>query len=200
MDVAALVISIFAVLLSLIVAGFAIGLQWRMFNATSQQLNLIGKENASLGERIAASLGQLHETASITRSRLDATLDQLVSGLLGRAAPSAEGAGAEVRRLQPDPVGWRIEQAAMVFELAPAAPAVLEYLAGDGRDTGTLATQLFELRPESWDKQRWEKDVVVVASVLVALDLLDIDAGKNTVSLRPEAKQIAARLSEAKHD
>jgi len=201
MDVAAVVISIFAVLLSLIVAGFAIGLQWRMFNATSEQLNLIGKENASLGERIATSLGQLHETATTTRSRLDATLEQLVSGLLGRVAPSAEaraGVGDEARG---DLDAWVVEQGADVLQRFGAAPAVLEYLArGALIDANAAARQLIELKPEGTDKRKWDMDLAGVMAVVEALGLLRLDPEKGVVTLTAPGKQLAARLSGATHD
>ena len=201
MDVAALVISIFAVLLSLIVAGFAIGLQWRMFSATSQQLNLIGKENASLGERIAMSLGQLHESATTTRSRLDATMEQLVSGLLARVAPSSDAAGAEPKEIQGDPQGWRIQQAALVLEDIPGARDILEYLAGGPRDARTAGTELMDLGPQAgWDKAGWEWQATTVVGVLKALDMLGYDEDKDVVSLTVEGRQVATRLSEAGRD
>lgn len=200
METAALVISIFAVLLSLVVAGFAIGLQWMMFNATTRQLNLIGKENASLGERIAASLGQLHETTTITRSRLDATMDQLVSGLLTGGAIPAEGAGAPTQRVVPDLDRWRIDQAAEILRAFRAAPAMMEYLATDARDARTIGAQLLDLAPQTDDALMWKIDVPAVINILLALELVALDADKMLVSLTPQGKQLAARLSEATHD
>jgi hypothetical protein len=201
MDTAALVISIFAVLLSLIVAGFAIGLQWRMFNATSQQLNLIGKENASLGERIATSLGQLHETATTTRRRLDTALDQLVSGLLGRVAPSAEAPAGVAGESRGDLDAWVVERGARLLQRFRAAPALLEYLGGGApTNADTAVQQLLQLRPEDRDEGDWEMDLGAVITVLEALDVVRVDPEKDEVSLTAQGRQIAARLSEGGHD
>jgi hypothetical protein len=206
MDAAALVISIFAVLLSLIVAGFAIGLQWRMFNATSQQLNLIGKENASLGERIAMSLGQLHETATSTKSRLDTTMGQLVSGLLERVAPWPQAVGAERRQIQRDPGGWRLQRAAAVLRGRPVARVVVGYLASSPRDWRDLGAQLFDLRPQADEQQdpgeaiRWGLEVVAAVLVLDALELLARDPEANTVTLAPEGTDLGRLLAEGAHD
>jgi len=200
MDVAALVISIFAILLSVIVAGWAIYLQWCMFKATTDQLNLIGKENASLGERIAMSLGQLHETATTTRGRLDTAMDQLVSGLLGRGAPAAEGAAAEPEQIGGSSDAWRVEQAVRVFRPLRAAPRVLEYLAGGARDADDLATQLVGLRPEGEPENPWMWDIAAIIAVSNGLDLVDVDRDKRTVTLTACGTQVAARFSKGTDD
>ena len=206
MDTAALVISILAVLLSVIVAGWAIYLQWCMFKASTDQLNLIGKENASLGERIATSLGQLHETAITTRSRLDAMMGQLVSGLLARASPSPEPAGAETREIQRDPAGWRLQRAAAVLRGRPAARVVVEYLASRPRDWRDLGAELFDLRPDARDQQdprdaiRWALEVVAAVLVLDALELLARDPEANTVTLAPQGTDLGGLLAEGAHD
>lgn len=213
------VVSILA--LAVAVAAIGIGLfgavlQWLAYRATTDQLTAIGRENARLGERIAQSLGALHESATTTRSRLDTTLDQLVSGLLGRVAPSTEGAGAEVSRLQPAPAGeaagagaqeterererWRVEQAVRAFGSLRAAPRVLQYLAGGARDSNDLGTQLVELRPEGEDQDPWMWDIAAIIGVFKALDLLAVDREKGVVTLTAPGRQIAARLAEAKHD
>lgn len=200
METAALVISVFAVLLSVIVAGWAVYLQWSMFKATTDQLNLIGKENASLGERIAASLGQLHETTTSTRNTLDAMIGQLVSGLLRGGAIPAEGARAPTERVLPNLNRLSIDQAAKVLGALRAAPAVLEYLAADARDYRTLGTQLLDLAPQTEDAWTWKMNIPAVVDILLALDLVAADADKGTVSLTPEGRQIAERLREASHD
>ena len=200
MDVAALIISIFAVLLSLIVAGFAIGLQWLMYNATTRQLSLIGKESASLAERIAKSLGELHETATSTRSRLDATLDQLVSGLLGRPTPPGEEDGGEKQATQGDWGAWRVERAVKTLGPFAAAPALLQYLSAAPRHVGTLRGDLLNLMPDGGNKEIWRADVLAVLAALMALGFLLQGPEEGTVSLAPAARQIAPRLAEAKSD
>lgn len=200
METAALVISIFAILLSVIVAGWAIYLQWSMFKATTDQLVAIGKENASLGQRIARSLGRLQETAATTRSRLDATMEQLVSGLLGRAAPALGGPAEPPEKLHAELQAWRVEQAVRVFRGLRAAPRVLEYLAGGARDSNDLGTQLVELRPEGEDEDPWMWDIAAIIGVFNALDLLAVDGEKGVVSLTAPGRQVAARLSEGADD
>ena len=205
MDTAALVISIFAVLLSVIVAGWAIYLQWCMFRATTDQLTAIGKENASLGERIAMSLGQVHETTSATSSRLDGIMGQVVSGLLERVPPSLEPAGAETRGIRRDPTGWRLQRAAAVLRGRPGARVVVGYLASSPRDWRDLGAQLFELRPDARDQQdpgeaiRWGLEVVAAVRVLDALELLARDEEANTVTLAPEGRDLGRLLAEGTH-
>ena len=67
MDEAALIIAIVALVLSVIVTGFGMALQWFMFRASTDQLTNIGKESAGISERIARSLGEIHETTATTR-------------------------------------------------------------------------------------------------------------------------------------
>lgn len=200
METAALVISVFAVLLSVVVAGWAIYLQWSMFKASTDQLNLMGKENARLGQTIATSLGQLHETATTTRSRLDTTLDQLISGLLGRGAPGLGGPAEPPEKLHAELQAWRVEQAVTILRDFPTARAVLQSLGGGAREVPSVIAELRGLRPKTEPEDEWVVDVAGMVSVLRALDLLAIDADKDTVCLTAEASEVAARLSEAGRD
>jgi len=200
METAALVISVFAVLLSVVVAGWAIYLQWSMFKASTDQLNLIGRENARLGQTIATSLGELHETTTTTRSTLDLTMGQLVSGLLERGGRSPKPAGAEAEEIQRDWDGWRVEQAVRVFRSFRAAPRVLEYLAGGARDADDLGTQLVGLRPEGEPQNPWMWDIAAIIGVFNTLDLLALDREKSVVTLTVQGRQVAARLSEGTDD
>jgi hypothetical protein len=208
MDVAALVISIFAVLLSVIVAGWSVRLQLLMFRATTDQLMAIGKENASLAERIAKSLGQLHEAATSTRSSLDKTIDQLLSAVLSRstAPASSEAGGAEVGESQPGPEERRVQRAVMFLRTYRSAPVILGELAGGFIDVRTLGTERARLRAETGDDEdiegviHWAMDVAAVLAVLHALDLLAFGPGRRTVTLTAEGKQLAALLLEAADD
>jgi len=193
MDVAALVISIFAILLSVIVAGWAIYLQWSMFKATTDQLVAIGKENASLGQRIARSLGRLQETATTTRSRLDTTLDQLVSGLLGRAAPSAEEPSA-VDDVQLDRKAWAVGQAMWLLQDFSEGRAILEYFEAGVRPSAAVESDLAALAPKDEDPGDWEAFVLIVLGILRVLDLLRLDG--DSFSLTVEGRQLAERLRE----
>jgi hypothetical protein len=204
MDVAALVISIVAVLLSVVVAGWAIYLQWSMFRATTDQLTAIGKENARLGEEVSRSLGQIHEAATGTRGTVESTflpLVSLLSNVTGQPqrAPGREPAAA-AEQAEPRMQRWLIEQAVTVLGVAAAAPLLVEHLSVAPRALDGLGQRLLDLRPEAWDKQRWEWDVVLVVGVLLALGLLDIDREKGTVSLLPAGNEIRARLVEGRRD
>ena len=196
MDVAALVISIVAVLLSVIVAGWAIYLQWCMFRATTDQLTAIGKENASLVERMAMSLGQIHEVATGTRSSLDATVSQLVSGLLERLGQPAEAAGTGSGRTHRDVEEWRVGQAASVLCGLRGASAIVGHLAGGARDVDTLGTELVSLLPDT-EPGDAKFSVTATIAVLKALDLLDVGVDNRTVSLTAAGRQVAARLAKA---
>jgi hypothetical protein len=204
MDVAALVISILAVLLSVIVAGWAIYLQWCMFKATTDQLNLIGRESARLGESLSRLLGQIHEATTTTRGSIESTFLPLVSLLKGvhEERPGASGkalAGAaeEVRR---ESDAWRVERAVATLSPIVAAPAVLQYLSAGPRQVATLAGELFNLMPDGGNKENWRSDVMGVLAALMALEFLVGGPEGETVSLAPAARQIAPRLAEAKGD
>lgn len=200
METAALVISIFAVLLSVVVAGWAIQLQWSMFKASSHQLNLIGRESARLGQRLSRSLGQIQEATTTIKSSLDTTVGHLLSGS-ARPVPASQGAvGAAAEETEREMERWRVEEAVRVFRGLRAAPRVLEYLAGGARDRDDLGTQLVELRPEGEDQDPWMWDIAAIIGVSNALDLLAVDPDKGVVTLSAPGRQVAARLSEGADD
>jgi hypothetical protein len=100
MDVAALIISIVAVLLALVVSAFAIILQFLMFKATSDQVARMGEQNAKLGERLASALTEIREITAQTRGTVDITVKDVIAAALSsvfpsetREAPMAEQAG-----------------------------------------------------------------------------------------------------------
>ena len=193
METAALVISVFAVLLSVVVAGWAIYLQWCMFKATTDQLNLIGKENASLGERIAMSLGQLHETTTTTRSRLDSTMGQLVSGLLGRVGASVEEPPV-VDDVQLDRKAWAVDRAMWILQEFPESRAIVEYFEAGVRPSAAVESDLAALAPKDEEAKDWDAFVMVVLGLLRTLDLLRLDG--DSLSLTVEGRQLAERLRE----
>jgi len=169
METAALVISIFAVLLSLIVAGWAIYLQWSMFKATTGQLAAIGKENASLGERKAMSLGQLHETATSTRGSIESTIMPLVSML--RKTPDEQPAAPAATADQQAAVrAWRVRRAIGSLTLLRGTPLFLELL-GPGEPPRDVKAFLEEFKARGGD---WD-DGVLVSGVALALGLFRDD-------------------------
>jgi hypothetical protein len=191
MDVAALVISVFAILLSVIVAGWAIYLQWCMFKATTDQLTAIGKENASLAERIAKSLGQLHEAATSTKGSLDRTIDRLLSAVVARPTLGSAAAPADE---QLDQGQWRIQRAKEFFGEDRAACGILRYLTPDGRERAEFTAYLTGPDFPREDAAQWIMDVGTTFVALAALDLIDLDAGRDRVVLTDVGREVARAL------
>ena len=139
MDVTALIVAIIAVFVSLAVAGFAIWLQWLMFRASSDQLANIGKENAGLAERLARSLGEIHETTTSTKGAIDRQLEQVTARLLDTAVPSKEPSiDADVRGNGGEPVltasDWATQRVLSIAKGWPEVQYMLAHMARDDVD------------------------------------------------------------------
>ena len=137
MDVAALIVSVVAVFLSVIVAGFAMGLQWLMFRASTDQLTSIGKENAALVANVATSLGKIQQTTTITQDTVSRQLEQvtgrLLDGVLADQARSIPEDGTGDARGQPverSEMEWQIERTISQARRHSAVGRMLTFLGG----------------------------------------------------------------------
>ena len=117
MEEAALIIAVVALILTLVVAGFGIVLQMLIYRASTDQLLNIGKESASLSASIAMSLGQIHQTTTITQDTVSRQIEQITGRLLdgvfadqARPIPEGETADAHEEPVEPAEIKWVIDR------------------------------------------------------------------------------------------
>ena len=141
MDEAALIVAIVAVVLSVVVAGFGMLLQWLMFRASTDQLTNIGKENAALVTSIAMSLGTIQKTTTITQDTVSRQLEQVFVRLLDKAFAGGERVAEEAEPAEvpqvpvEEPVKqWEVRRTTSEARTFSAVRLMLTYL--DGEDEG----------------------------------------------------------------
>lgn len=133
MDVAALIVAIVALILTLVVTGFGILLQWSMFTATSEQVTRMGEQNAALGERLTNTLTEIREVTTHTRGTIDTTMRHVIDAALPKVFPSKAIAAAtgEPEREAPrtmEEAAWKSWQHQRLVSTARAYSHVLPIL------------------------------------------------------------------------
>ena len=105
MDVAALVISVVALILALVVAGFGILLQFLTYRATSEQTGRVSKDLAGFGgdleTMIARLQGQTETMTGVQRDQFNTMLEAFVTkpGAAGEAAEKASESATGLREV-----------------------------------------------------------------------------------------------------